>query len=215
MWALLPVKRFEAGKSRLAAVLSQKQRVELTCRMLADVLDALRYSRCVERIVVLSNEPGIDGVLRAAGVVRSPEAQQGDLNKSLMAAATGLPSSVERLLILPSDVPAVRAADIEALAKAHREGLVLCAATVDGGTNALLSSLPLPIPLQFGERSLSRHLDYAWQHRVAAQVVLRPGLARDMDRPADLEWLADSTHSGRAAAYVRGILRQPALGEAG
>lgn len=215
MWALLPVKRFAAGKSRLAAVLSARQRAELTCHMLNDVLHALRHARCVEGIMVLSNEPGIDELLRAAGLERYPEAHEGCLNRSLMAAAAAVPASVERLLILPSDVPAAHAADIEILGQAHdalshacNEGVVLCPATVDGGTNALLGSLPLAIPLQFGEDSLARHLDSARHKGVSAQVIARQGLTRDMDRPDDLDWLADSPHAGRASSYVRQLRRQ-------
>lgn len=215
MWALLPVKRLATGKSRLAAVLSNAYRTELMCRMLEDVLNALQRARCVERIIVLSNERGIDKILRAAGVERRPEAEEGDLNRSLTAAVAGLPTSTGRVLILPADIPAVRAADIEALSQAHGAGIVLCPAAVDGGTNALLSSWPLVISLQFGTASLARHLADARSKGLAAELAWRHRLARDMDRPCDLEWLANSSCSGRAASYVRQLLPRPAELRAG
>lgn len=201
MWALVPVKRLAASKSRLASVLSQSQRAELTCRMLEDVLHALRCAPSVKKIVVLSNEPCIDGAL--AGVERYAEAEEGDVNRSLAAAITSMPLSTQRVLILPADIPGVRAEDIDALAKAHQEGVLVCPAVVDGGTNALLTSLPLPITLQFGERSFARHLHAARLRGVVVQTMLRPALARDVDRPADLDWLRGIAHPGRAATYVR------------
>lgn len=215
MWALLPVKRFAAGKSRLAAVLSHRQRAELTCRMLEDVLNALQRARSVEKTIVLSNEEGIDAVLEDAGVERYPEAEEGDMNRSLMAAAARLPVSAGRVLILPADVPAVRAEDIDALSEAHAGGIVLCPAALDGGTNALLSCLPLAIPLQFGDESFVRHLDSARQRGVTVRVVSRTGLARDVDRPVDLEWLADCPHAGGTRSHVRRLLLQAAECEAG
>jgi len=213
MWALVPVKRLAASKSRLASVLSQSERAELTCRMLEDVLHALRCAPSVKKIVVLSNERCIDGAL--AGVERYPEAEEGDVNRSLAAAIESMPQSTQRVLILPADVPSVRADDIEALAKAHQEGVLVCPAVVDGGTNALLSSLPLPITLQFGERSCARHVHAARVHGVAVQTMLRPALARDVDRPADLDWLTDVLHPGRATTYIRSLRGELAEREAG
>src|ERR1700731_1719358 len=112
MWVLLPVKRFAAGKSRLATVLSGTQRAELTCCMLQDVLSALRRSSSVKKVLVLSNESGIDDILSVAGVERLRESREGDLNWSLMAAAATLPLHAGRILFLPSDVPAVSPRDI-------------------------------------------------------------------------------------------------------
>ncbi|MGH8238053.1 MAG: 2-phospho-L-lactate guanylyltransferase [Steroidobacteraceae bacterium] len=213
MWALVPVKRLAASKSRLASVLSPGQRVELMCRMLEDVLHALRCALSVKKIVVLSNERCIEGVL--AGVERRAEAEEGDVNRSLAAAVANMPFTAQRVLILPADVPDVRADDIDALAAAHQGGLLVCPAIVDGGTNALLSSLPLEIPLHFGERSFARHLRAARQRGVVVQTMLRPALARDIDRPTDLDWLADPPHVGRAATYVRSLRGELSEREAG
>lgn len=219
LWVLVPVKRIATGKSRLSTVLSERERAELICRMLEDVLHALRKARCVDRVVVVSNEPSVDEVLRAADTERCPEAHEGDLNRSLMAAAAGFPASVGRVLILPSDIPTVRAADIEmlrqeqeALRGAHGEGVILCPAEIDGGTNALLSSLPLPMALEFGEASLARHRESALRQGVGARVISRRGLARDMDRPADLHWLADFGPPCLTRAYLRRLFRTAECG---
>jgi 2-phospho-L-lactate guanylyltransferase len=214
LWVLLPVKRFAAGKSRLAEVLVEAERIELTCRMLADVLETLRGTPCIQGIRVLSNESRIDGLLTAAQIERLPEAHEGNVNESLMVAAAALPPSARRVLILPADVPNVSTADIEALRNAHVEGVVLSPAKVDAGTNALMSSLPLPIPLQFGPASLTRHLESARRRGVPVRVISRLGLAHDIDRPDDLLWLANAAKFGAAGAYVRELLRRTAECEA-
>ena len=204
LWALVPVKRFASGKSRLAGALSAAQRAELMCHMLSDVVDALLQARCVERVVVLSNERGIDAVLNGTGIERVPEPVEGDVNRSLAVFIATLPRTVRRVLILPADVPAVSAEDIDALARAATRGsLVLCPAAADRGTNALLGPVPLVVSPRFGSESLARHVSDAQRHGVAADVIWRPGLARDVDIPEDLVWLARSPHGGRAAAFAR------------
>lgn len=213
MWALVPVKRLATSKSRLATVLSQAQRAELTYRMLEDVLHALRCAQRVKKIVVLSNEPDIGAAL--AGVECCPEVQEGDINRSLTTAIADLPETAGRVLILPADIPGVAAADIDALGETQQDRVVLGPAIVDGGTNALLSPLPLAVPLCFGDRSFACHLHAAQRRGVVVQAVLRPGLARDVDRPDDLVWLADPRQVGRAAAYVRSLSLESAEREAG
>jgi len=221
VWALLPVKRFATGKSRLSAVLTSQQRHELTCHMLSDVLSALRQAACIDTIVILSDEPGIAPILwataagrggeRLSHVERRRERYQGDVNRSLTAAIAEMPASADRILIIPADVPAVAPADIEALSCAHerlaRRGtpsVVLVPAVADRGTNAVLTSRPLAIELQFGARhSLARHLESARRTGAAAQVLARPGLTRDIDRPDDLDWFAGGAFTGDTAAYLR------------
>lgn len=224
MWALLPVKRFATGKSRLSAVLTSQQRSELTCHMLSDVLSALQRAACIDTIVILSDEPGIAPVLWATAARRGGEGHnnlerrrercQGDVNRSLTAAIAEMPASVGRVLIVPADVPAISPADIEALSRAHERltragtpGVVLVPAVADRGTNAVLTSRPLAIDLQFGVvHSLARHLESARRNGVTAQVVARPGLTRDIDRPDDLDWFAGEAFPGHTSMYLHHTL---------
>jgi len=208
MWALVPVKRFTVAKARLSAALPLPERVALTRLMLQDVLGVLSRAHCVERIVVLTNEPTIGDLPGLADTEIWPDRHEGNLNAGLAAAAAKFPAGCGRVLILPADVPAVDTTDVETLARIHREGIVLAPAVIDAGTNALLSVLPLPIEPQFGPGSLAAHLAIANQRRVGARVFPCLSLARDIDRPEDLEWLAESRSRCLSCRHLRHVLRR-------
>lgn len=57
-WALVAVKARPARKARLAGHLSAPERDRLTEVMLQDVLAALRASRSVDGVAVVTAEPG-------------------------------------------------------------------------------------------------------------------------------------------------------------
>jgi 2-phospho-L-lactate guanylyltransferase len=58
--------------------------------------------------------------------------------------------------------------------------------TVGRGTNALFLRLHADFGYCFGEDSLAAHLRAATQRGMSAQVLELPGLALDVDTPADL-----------------------------
>jgi len=90
-----------------------------------------------------------------------------------------------------------RAAEIDALVHAGRSGGFAIAPDAAGvGTNALCLVSAHPFRFQFGSGSQRLHLQEAEHAGLKAQVVRLPGLAFDVDSPADLnqldrqQWLA-------------------------
>ncbi|MGB7686766.1 MAG: hypothetical protein WBL45_13410, partial [Solirubrobacterales bacterium] len=55
--AVLPIKRFDAAKQRLAAGMDRRRRRELVEAMAADVLEAIGEARGIERTIVVTDEP--------------------------------------------------------------------------------------------------------------------------------------------------------------
>ncbi|MNT18973.1 2-phospho-L-lactate guanylyltransferase [compost metagenome] len=64
--------------------------------------------------------------------------------------------------------------------------MTLVAASDDGGTNTLVCSPPLVIPLAFGTDSFRRHRQAALRADIEPRVLTLPRIALDIDRPADL-----------------------------
>ena len=63
---------------------------------------------------------------------------------------------VDRLLVIPSDIPQVEATDIEAILAVDAGALsVVMAPAHDGGTNAMFRTPPTSIPSRFGPNSLA------------------------------------------------------------
>ncbi len=55
--AVLPVKRFDAAKQRLAGGIDDERRRALAAAMVADVLEAIGAARTVERTILVSGDP--------------------------------------------------------------------------------------------------------------------------------------------------------------
>ena len=193
---LIPVKPLERAKLRLSPFLDDGDRRMLGEAMLGDVLAAVspRWLTFVVSVDPLSHD----------GVVWVREAGTG-LNDAL---ATGteaaIANGVERLLILPSDVPLASTAEVAELFAADVP--VALVPSPDGGTNALLRTPPDVIPTRFGEDSFSSHLAEAERSGVRATRVDAPGLRLDIDDLEGLWTLANAAPGSESAALARRLV---------
>jgi 2-phospho-L-lactate guanylyltransferase len=209
LWAVVPIKTLDASKGRLAPLLGPAQRRGLAAALLADVLAALAAAPVVERLLVVSPDRAALALGASLGAVPLPETPvdeppsgeaepSGDpfseraLNAALdQAAAVARDGGASGLLALPADLPLITPADVAALAAALPPApSVVLAATLDGGTSALLRQPPGALPACFGPGSLRAHLRAAAEREVRARVVWRPSLALDVDAPEDLQRVA-------------------------
>lgn len=195
--ALVAVKRRALGKTRLAPLLSATERVALVRSMLVNVLQALQDSPGVQQLLLVS--PERDAVPEHVPVY--PDSGRG-LNAALEQAQRALfAHGARELLVLPGDLPRLRAADIEALLSAGRAaGCALAPDRTGSGTNALYwnpeAALGARFQFQFGAGSLRRHIAEAQRLGIEAALVRRPGLALDIDTPADLrQWQGFIPHA--------------------
>ncbi len=92
------------------------------------------------------------------------------------------------MITLPGDIPAVTAAEIDAVLAAHGRApaFTIVPAPDDLGSHAVLLSPPDALVLRFGDNSFFPHLDAARAHGIEPKVVRLPGIAMDIDHPADL-----------------------------
>jgi 2-phospho-L-lactate guanylyltransferase len=72
------------------------------------------------------------------------------------------------------------------LAVARQDGVALAPSSDGAGTNALWRSPPGSIPPAFGPGSRAAHERLAMERGVPVRVVVRAGLALDVDEPRDL-----------------------------
>ena len=184
--ALVAIKSRERCKSRLAGALTEAERRSLVRSMLDNVLDAVHHARCVQRVVILS--PERDEVPRHLAVLA-------DKGESLNIALTQAQVQVRAwghaaTIILPADLPQLRAPDIEAFVHAGQQsGFAIAPDRLHRGTNALFLRTDTPFTFCFGPDSLRLHLKQAAERGLSTRLVERPGLAFDIDEPADLQSL--------------------------
>lgn len=189
--AVVAVKGLDRGKYRLAGALTETQRHLLITTMLGDVIEALRATQGIASVYVLSGDRAVlpDNVEH----IDDPGA---GLNAAVSHAARVVSTAGGKsMLVLSADLPFVTADDIGALLAAAKDhDAVIAPDARHTGTNALLLAPPHLIVPQFGEQSFTAHVRAVRSIARTLKIVARPGLARDIDVPADL--LASSSQLG-------------------
>jgi len=187
-WALLALKPFDCGKSRLARVLSPAQREALIRTMLDRVIHALAGSRHIAGIAIVTQEMGT----LPAAVLALPDRGLG-LNQAIASGKRTLMAlGAGELLVLHPDLPLLVSDEIDAfIARGRHTGLALAPDRHDNGTNALFLSLPKEFDFCFGTISFERHLSEARKRGLDPTIVRLPGLGLDIDEPPDLAALRD------------------------
>ncbi|ABU60013.1 MULTISPECIES: 2-phospho-L-lactate guanylyltransferase [Roseiflexus] len=200
LYAIVPVKELRHAKQRLAHALDAHERQELSLAMLGDVLAALSQSQ-VRRVTVISRDTAAYQIATAYGAVIAVD-QTSDLNAALYQAAVDVPDDAA-ILIVPSDVPLLRADDVMMLAA--QPGVAITPAH-DGGTNLLLTPAIRGWTFLFGPDSFVRHCAEARRRGWTVHVVRLPHLERDIDEVDDLVWLAQQPGHTAAQRLAREFL---------
>lgn len=205
-WVVIPVKRLDEAKSNLSAALTPEQRRELVLCMLADVLNAVRNSRLIASTIVVSPDEMVLNFARANGAIGTAEPGV-ELNEALKlaiehAAAKGASS----VLILPSDLPLLRAADVEdIIAMAILPQDVVIAPSKGNGTNALFLHPPDVMNLRFGGESFPVHLAEARKAGIRPRIYRSFNVATDVDSVEDLPGVETHGLGTRTQSFLRAL----------
>lgn len=215
IWAVIPVKEFEGAKHRLSPLLSPEQRRLLAETMLTDVLDAVAGAKRLAGIMLITLEPRAKAMAERLGArVEVEGAREGHTGAVLAGRRILAREGKGGFITMPGDIPAVRAAEIDAVLAAHRPApsFTISPAHDDLGSNAVICSPPESVPLRFGENSYFPHLDAARAQGIEPTILRQPGIAMDVDHPVDLEMLLrlPQSRSTRTSA----LLEQFSIGQA-
>jgi 2-phospho-L-lactate guanylyltransferase len=189
IWAILPVKELDGAKQRLAPLLSPAQRRALIEVMVGEVLEAVVGARGLAGVMVVTLDPTTTALASRLGArVVTDGARDGHTGS--VTAGLKLLASEGRggMITLPGDIPAATSAEIEAVLAAHLQArsFTISPAHDDLGSNAVVCSPPDAVPLRFGENSYFPHLEAARRSGIEPTVIRQPGIAMDIDHPADL-----------------------------
>ncbi len=206
LWAIVPIKPMRLGKSRLAGVLAEEERVALNRRLLAHTVETLKAVPELEKVLVISRDPAALALARKHGARTVLEDDDSQLNVAL-ARATYVARSFNThgVLVLPADLPFITVEDIRRLLEAAHDPPVVAIAPdrKREGTNALLISPPGLIQYQFGPGSFDRHCARARQAGARLEICDLPSLAVDLDWPEDLHlldgWSVPARYPGQPA----------------
>jgi 2-phospho-L-lactate guanylyltransferase len=188
---IVPHRGLEAAKTRLSSVLTVEERGDLAGRLLERVLRVARVA--LPDVVVISPSAALAPLVEAAGARLAVQRGMG-LNEGLEQARDGaVADGVSTLVVLHGDLPSLTVDDVIALAEAvhGKRGVAIAPDRAGTGTNGLALRPPGAIRFAFGTGSRAAHEAAAREAGTPPVMVERPGLAFDLDTPADLtRWLA-------------------------
>jgi 2-phospho-L-lactate/phosphoenolpyruvate guanylyltransferase len=202
-WSVVvPAKRLDVAKTRLrpaTAALPDPAAAhsELVLALLADTVAAALSSRAVAVVLVVTDDPAADRLVRRLGARTVADEPDEGLNPALAHGAALLAGPVAALA---SDLPALRPEEIDAALAAARRHPRAYVADAQGLGTTLLTATGVPLDPRFGARSAAAHaasgavlLDGDW-----------PGLRRDVDTADDLRAAVGLGAGPHTAAVLAG-----------
>ena len=188
-WAILPVKEYHVGKSRLRHLFSDAELTELNQKMFESTFTKLIGIPGIDKILVVSREEHALEWCNSHGGVALVEDNPSTLNAAISKAQEhACQVGVERLMVLPSDLPLMTSKDLNALIRlaegAHK--LVIVPDHYQSGTNALVMSGPDLIQPRFGSGSFRKHTRQAMEKNAELVVYLNENIQWDLDTSLEL-----------------------------
>ncbi len=202
---LIPVKNFTDAKQRLSCVLNADERFALAKAMCEDVLAEIARWRGRPDVAVVTGDPfARDLAARFHFEVIPDPANPGETGAIEMATAVCRERGAQSTLVIPADIPLIESAELEKIAEAAPPGgAVLVPDAAGRGTNAALRAPADLFPLRFGNDSFLPHQASARATGLPCVVLDLPGIARDIDRPEDLEEVAAARGERRSQQLIR------------
>jgi 2-phospho-L-lactate guanylyltransferase len=202
---LIPVKNLSTAKQRLATVLDQPARTELARAMLHDVVASLAAWKHRPECALVTSDPFALDLARQYDFEIIPDpANPGETGAIEMATLLCVERGVDSTLVIPADIPLIRASEVEQiLTQAPAEGSLLVPAADGRGTNAAFRRPANLFPLRFGNDSFKPHFAAARATGKPCVVLQLPGIALDVDNPADLQHLIAQPGETRTQSLIR------------
>lgn len=202
---LVPIKDTATAKQRLAGVLDQAARTELARAMLHDVLTELHNWENRPAVGIVTGDSYATKLAAEYEFEVIPDADNsGETGAIEMATQVCVERGVNETLVIPADIPLIQASELEEiLRRSPPEGSVLVPAGDGRGTNAALRRPANLFPLKFGNDSFKPHHAAAQATGKPCVVLKLPGIAVDVDNPADLLQLISLPGETRAQRLAR------------
>ncbi|UTI66020.1 2-phospho-L-lactate guanylyltransferase [Paraconexibacter antarcticus] len=212
-FAVLPVKHFVAGKTRLADDLGKGTRKALVEAMVTDVLIALRRSERIDHTLVVTGEAAMEAIAHGydAQTVLDPD-DAGHSQAAIIGIEEAITRGARRVMLVPGDCPALHPKELDTLltrAPAPTPEVVIIPDRHGTGTNGLVLTPPDIIAPSFGPGSCERHVEAAKAAGARVRIEELPSLVLDVDTIEDLAALREALGGGHGnAAHTRGMLNR-------
>ena len=204
---VIPANDPAGAKERLRQILSAAQRRAFALALFECTLEFFTKHPAAEHILVVTDSDLIGERAEAAGCAVVMEGRAaGETAAVERAAAWSVEHGFRSQLVIPGDMAELKAEEISLLLGRVRPDpcIILCPATGDDGTNAILTTPPDVIPFRFGDRSFPGYRELARERNILCRVLRLRSLALDLDTPDDLHAFL----AGHAGHPARALLDQ-------
>lgn len=184
---IIPIKSFRLGKQRLSEVLDDARRETLGRGLARHTAGIVETVGLIPLIVTADRQ--VAEWATTSGFPSLPDSGAG-LTAAARVGMEWARASGSRWIVLHGDLPLLTASDVRAVADPVDAGQPVLAPSSDGGTSAI--GAEDEFEFDFGVGSFHRHLN----RLPDATVVVRTGLALDVDSPNDLAAAAASPRGG-------------------
>lgn len=189
---VLPIKDPANAKERLASLLSPEQRRVLALMLIEQTFDFFKDFTSVANILVVTDSEWVAGRAKEEGFsVLREESADGETAAVERATRWSAEHGFRSQVVVPGDMAELDAGEIRRLLAQERPdpSVILCPATGDDGTNAILTTPPDAIRFRFGDRSFPDYVEQARAKGIPCSVVRLESLVLDMDTPEDVRAL--------------------------
>ena len=208
IWLIIPVNSLKQSKSRLADVLTENQRRELTSHLLSRLIEVGSQVRLIQHILVVTPDPEVEALIGHQDAATLLEDGRQGLNLALAQSRDFAAGNADCILILPCDLPLISKSDIDMLlvplfdeeletrspGSDRDKGLmVICPDQHGDGTNALLLSRPEAFTFSYGQNSFQKHLLEADLRGLTTHIVYPAGIRFDLDNEEDWHAFLEQT----------------------
>ncbi|HTT23889.1 MAG TPA: 2-phospho-L-lactate guanylyltransferase [Candidatus Sulfotelmatobacter sp.] len=202
---LVPIKNTAEAKQRLASILDQPSRTKLAQAMLTDVLTTLHGWEHRPKVGIVTGDPYAIKLAGEYGFeVIADLDNPGETGAIEMATWVCVERGEDSTTVIPADIPLMEAWELDEIyAHAPAEGTVLVPAGDGRGTNAAFRRPANLFPLRFGNDSFKPHHAAAQATSKPCVVLALPGIAVDVDNPADLQQLLSLPGDSQAQRLAR------------
>ncbi|HET8529130.1 MAG TPA: 2-phospho-L-lactate guanylyltransferase [Gaiellaceae bacterium] len=184
--ALVPLKRLDYAKTRLASVLDPPTRVRVMRALLDHTLEQVKAAPSVASVTLVSSAVEAPVIAAEHGVAHFDDRAL-PWNDAL-AAAIAEAVEGDAVAIVSADVPLLTADDVEAYVAALVPNGAVIARATDAGTNGVAMHPAGAMRTTFGSSgSAALHAELAREAGLTPLTLDLEGMAHDLDTAADLE----------------------------
>jgi 2-phospho-L-lactate/phosphoenolpyruvate guanylyltransferase len=205
--ALVPLKRLDYAKTRLATVLDPPGRVRVMRALLAHTLELVKAAPSVARVTLVSSAVEAPAIATRHGIAHFDD--RGLPWNDALAAAIEEAVTADAVVIVSADLPLLTTADVERFVGALTERGAVIARATDAGTNGVAMHPAGAMATTFGVRgSADRHAELAREAGLTPVILDIDGLAYDLDTAADLDEVLRHAMSTEVRAVLAGARAQ-------